>query len=553
MHATTDYAESVLAGEIVAGQKVKWACQRHLDDLKRDDIYFDEQAANRMINFYKLTPHVRGEWAGEPIVLEGWQEFIIGCLFGWKRNDGTRKYNEGYIQVARKNGKSTLLAPVGIYGMKYDDEPGANVYSAATTRDQAKEIFEPAKRMVRKSNYLDEIEIYKNNLSDFQTFSKFEPLSSDYDTLDGKNVHIALIDELHAHPDSGIWDVLADGTGSRRNPLILAITTAGFNQESFCYKFRNYCLDILNPKKPDFKDDKLFAYIAELDDNDDWQDSENWIKANPNINVSVKKSNIESRIKKAKHMPSQRNRIICKRLNIWTNADSRWLDMDIWDKSAGGDLKDLEEILETLEGKVCYGALDLSSKVDLTCWLKLFPINNNLIIIPEFFVPQENIELRSKQDNVPYDVWARKGLINATEGNVVHYAAIEQMIINDYKNYNIKRISHDRWGATQMSQNLSDQGINITPMGQGYKSMSEPMKEVEKLVLEQKLNHFNHPVLRWNIDNTVPKTDPAGNIKPDKGKSKEKIDGTVALVMAIDGWIRQDGESIYEDRGIRTL
>jgi len=172
MHATTDYAESVLAGEIVAGQKVKWACQRHLDDLKRDDIYFDEQAANRMINFYKLTPHVRGEWAGEPIVLEGWQEFIIGCLFGWKRNDGTRKYNEGYIQVARKNGKSTLLAPVGIYGMKYDDEPGANVYSAATTRDQAKEIFEPAKRMVRKSNYLDEIEIYKNNLSDFQTFSK---------------------------------------------------------------------------------------------------------------------------------------------------------------------------------------------------------------------------------------------------------------------------------------------------------------------------------------------------------------------------------------------
>ena len=555
MHATTDYAESVLAGEIVTGQKVKWACQRHIDDLKRDDIYFDKQAANRMINFYKLTPHVRGEWAGDPIVLEGWQEFIIGCLFGWKRNDGTRKYNEGYIQVARKNGKSTLLAPVGIYGMKYDDEPGANVYSAATTRDQAKEIFEPAKRMVMKSNYLDEIEIYKNNLSDFQTFSKFEPLSSDYDTLDGKNVHIALIDELHAHPDSGIWDVLADGTGSRRNPLILAITTAGFNQESFCYKFRNYCLDILNPKKPDFKDDKLFAYIAELDDNDDWQDSENWIKANPNINVSVKKSNIESRIKKAKHMPSQRNRIICKRLNIWTNADSRWFDMDIWDKSAGGDLNDLKEIMEMLEGQECYGALDLSSKVDLTCWLKLFPINNKLIIIPEFFVPKENIELRSKQDNVPYDVWARKGLINATEGNVVHYAAIEQMIINDYKNYNIKRISHDRWGATQMAQNLDDAGINITPMGQGYKSMSEPMKEVEKLVLEQKLNHFNHPVLRWNIDNTVAKTDPAGNIKPDKGKSKEKIDGTVALVMAIDGWIRQEGEgkSIYEDRGIRTL
>jgi len=554
-HPVHDYAESVVEGEVTTGQAVKWICQRHLDDLQRDDIYFDEQAANRVINFYKLTPHVKGEWAGRPIELEDWQKFIVGCIFGWKRNDDTRKYREAYIEVARKNGKTTMMAPLAIYGLKFDEEPGAEIYSAATTRDQAKEIFLPAKRMAQKSDYFDDLTIYKNNISDMESFSKFEPLSSDYDTLDGKNPHFGLVDELHAHPDSGIWDVLIDGTGSRRQPLMIAITTAGFNQESFCYKYRGYCLDILNPAKPDFEDDRQFAYIAELDEEDDWQDEDNWIKANPNINVSVKQDNIRSRINKAKRMPAQRNRIICKRLNIWTNAESRWMDMQEWDDSAGGDMADFEEMKVQLEGQECYGAIDLSSKIDLTVWLKLFPMEDHLIIIPEFFVPADNIRKRSKDDGVPYDAWAREGYINATEGNVVHYGAIEQMIIEDYEKYNILRIGHDRWGATQMAQNLSDAGIEIVPIGQGYKSMTEPMKEAEKLVLENKLHHFGHPVFRWNIDNTVAKTDPAGNIKPDKGKSKEKIDGTVALIMALDGYIRQEGEgkSVYEERGPLAL
>ena len=555
-HPVTDYAESVVEGEIITGKLVRWACQRHLDDLKRDDVYFDEQAANRIINFYKLTPHVKGEWAGKPIKLELWQKFIVGSLFGWKKTkDNTRKYREAYIQVARKNAKTTTVAPIGIYGMAFDNEAGAEIYSAATTRDQAKEIFNIAKRMIQKSPHIKGIEDYKNNLSHTESFSKFEPLSSDYDTLDGKNIHIGLVDELHAHPDSGVWDVLADGTGSRREPLMIAITTAGFNQESFCYKYRNYCADVLDPNKKDFVDDSQFSYIAELDEEDDWQDEDNWVKANPNIDISVKKDNIRRRINKAKRMPAQKNRIICKRLNIWTNAESRWMDLQEWDDSAGGDLTDFEEMKEKLEGKECYGAIDLSSKIDLTVWLKLFPMEDHLIIIPEFFVPKDNIYKRSKEDNVPYATWAEQGLINATEGNVVHYGAIEQKIIDDYEVYNILRIGHDRWGATQMAQNLADHGIELVPIGQGFKSMSEPMKEIEKLVLENKLHHYGHPVLRWNIDNTVAKTDPAGNIKPDKGKSKEKIDGTVALVMAIDGFIRKEGtgKSVYEDRGIRTL
>jgi phage terminase large subunit-like protein len=554
-HPVHDYAEAVVAGEIVTGKKVKWACQRHLDDLKRNDVYFDEQAATRIINFYKLTPHVKGELAGNPIILEDWQQFIVGSLFGWKREDGTRKYREGYIEVARKNGKTTLMAPIGLYGMCFDNEPGAEIYSAATTRDQAKEIFAPAKRMAQKSDYINNIDTYKNNLSHVESFSKFEPLSSDYDSLDGKNIHMGLVDELHAHPDSGIWDVLDDGTGSRRQPLMIAITTAGFNQESFCYKYRNYCIDMLDPKKKDFKDDSQFAYIAELDEEDDWQDESNWVKANPNLDVSVKKDNIRRRINKAKRMPAQRNRIICKRLNVWTNAESRWMDMKHWDESAGYDMSDFERVKKELEGDYCYTGLDLSSKIDITAYLKVFPVDDKYIIIPEFFIPEDTIQERSQEDGVPYNIWAEKGYVNATEGNVVHYAAIENMIIDDYTNYDIKEVAHDRWGATQLAQNLDDAGLLMVPMGQGYKSMSEPMKEVEKLILEKKLIHFGHPVLRWMADNVVAKTDPSENIKPDKAKSKERIDGIVALIMAIDRAIRNegDGKSVYEERGIITL
>ncbi len=554
-HPVTEYALDVVESEVTTGKYVKWACQRHLDDLERDDVYFDETAANRIINFYKLTPHVKGEWAGKPIKLEDWQKFIVGSLFGWKREDDTRKYREAYIQVARKNGKTTTMAPIGIYGMKFDNEPGAEVYSAATTRDQAKEIFSPAKRMVQKSDYLNDIEDYRNNLSHVESFSKFEPLSSDYDTLEGKNIHFGLVDELHAHSDSGVWDVLADGTGSRRQPLMIGITTAGFNQESFCYKYRNYCIDLLDPSKKDFVDDSQFAYIAELDEDDDWTDEKNWVKANPNMDVSVKKENIARRINKAKRMPSQRNRIICKRLNIWTNAESRWMDMTEWDDSAGYNLSEFEQIQEELEGEPCYAGLDLSKRIDITAYVKIFKREGNFIVIPEFFVPEDAIEERSKQDNVPYDSWAREGYINVTEGNVVDYAAIEKKILDDYKKYNIKEIAHDRWGAEQLSQNMTAEGLQMVPFGQGYRSMSGPMKEVETLVLQNKLLHFRHPVLRWMADNTVAKTDPSENIKPDKSKSKERIDGIVAMIMAVGRTIANEGKgkSVYEERGIRTL
>lgn len=574
-HPVTDYAEDVVEGNVIAGKYVRWACQRHLNDLERNDIYFDEEAANRIINFYQLTPHVKGEWAGQPIELKPWQMFIVGGIFGWKEKEtGLRRFNEAYIQIGRKNGKTTLMAVIGLYGLKYDNEPGSEVYAASTKRDQSKEIFDPAKQMAKKSDYLNDFEILKNNINHLESFSKFEPLSADYDTMDGKNIHFGLVDELHAHKDSGVWDVLADGTGSRRQPLMIAITTAGFDQSSFCYDYRNYCIDVLDPRKKDFKDDSQFVYIAELDEGDDWTEEKNWVKANPNLGVSVKYDDLRRRIKKAKRMPTERNKVKCKRLNFWTSPESTWMDMQEWDESACGDMQDLNEIKEILKGEKCYAAVDLSSKVDITAYVKLFPIGSKqgrlreklseiieiksdkkiVIVIPEFFIPKDTVSKRSQEDKVPYDVWSEDEIVNTTPGNAIYLDFIEKMIIEDNEIYNFLRFGRDRWGSIQLAQNLEGHDIEAVGINQG-KALSEPMKEIEAYVLENRLVHFNHPVLRWMAENTVAWTDAHDNIKPDKKKSRERIDGIVAMIMAMDGLIREEGdkESVYEKRGVRTL
>lgn len=539
---------------------MKWACQRHLKDLKRDDVYFDEQAANRIINFYKLTPHVKGEWAGRPIELENWQKFIVGSLFGWKKaKDDTRKYREAYIEVSRKNGKTTTLAPIGLYGMKFDDEPGAEIYSAATQRDQAKEVFDPAKQMVRKSDYINDIEIYKNNLSHVESFSKFEPLSADYDSLDGKNVHIGLIDELHAHKDSGMYDVIADGTGSRRQPLIIAITTAGYNEESFCKELRDYCEDILNPKS-DTVNDSQFAYIAEMDKEDIetkafWDNEELWVKANPNYGVSVKKDNLRQRIQKAQNMPSERNKILCKRLNIWTNAETRFIDMVKWDKSSEDiQFTNYEEILDRIDGVMGYGGLDLSSKIDITSFVLVFAYEGDFYVLPWFWIPEDNMRERVKKDGVNYDIWAEKGLIRTPPGNVVDYNFIKRDILQLREVLTFEEIAYDPWNATQVSIDLDNEGFTMIETRQGYSSMSPPTKELEKLYFAKELKHGGHPVLRWMADNLVTVNDSNDNMRPDKNKSKEKIDGMVALIMALDRAIRNEAqeESVGDD-GIFVL
>ena len=548
------YVADVLSGKQVACKLVKLACERHRRDLETGSergLWFDEAAARTAIVFFALLKHTKGEWAGRPVKLEPWQQFILWMLFGWKRDDGTRRFRTVYLEVARKNGKTTLAAGIGLYLMLADGEPGAEIYSAATKRDQARLSHSEATRMAKGSSQIrNEVKIYKDNIHIPDTASKFEPLSSDYNSLDGLNVHAALIDEVHAHKTRDLWDVLETATGSRRQPLMLAITTSGFDRQSLCYQLHEYSEKVLGRV---VDDDSFLGVIYTLDEGDDWADEALWVKANPNLGVSKKWEQMRQGARRASEMPAALNAFLRKELDIWTQSETKWANMDRWRNCSGAVDAD------GLRGRTCYGGLDLSSNTDITAWMLVFPPagdDDEYQVLCRFFIPEDSMIERSRRDRVPYDVWVRQGYVQATPGNVIDYEWVIDQIDRDAQAYDIREIAFDRWGAASIQTTLIDRGGEdwLVQFGQGFASMSAPMKELEKLILSERLAHGNNPVLTWMADNLVAREDPAGNIKPDKEKSREKIDGMVALIMALDRAVRNDsGRSVYEMRGIRTL
>lgn len=362
----TEYARGVVDGEIPAGDLVRLAAERHLSDLDTGHergLRFDDEAADRAISFFPLLRHSKGEWAGTPFALEPWQEFIVGSLFGWKRADGLRRFRTAYLSVARKNGKSTLVAGIGLYLAFFDDEPGAEVYAAATKRDQAKITWSEAQRMVQRTPGLSgRIKAYQNNLHNVETASKYEPLSADYNSLDGLNVHGAVIDEYHAHPNGNVADVLESATGARRQPLIIYTTTAGHDNESACHQFDQYIQSVLEGT---VQDDAIFGFIARPDEDDSWDDPVAWAKANPNLGVSVKLDDLERQCDRAKNIPREQNEFRRKRCNEWTEQADRWLDLALWDGCADRP--------ECTPGRRCFAGLDLSTTTDLSALAMLFP------------------------------------------------------------------------------------------------------------------------------------------------------------------------------------
>ena len=557
------YVEDVLSGKVLTCQWVKLACQRHSDDLLQGEergLYYDEEEARLIIAFFSLfLKHSKGEWSGKPILLEPWQQFHLACLFGWKRADDSRRFRTSYLEVARKNGKSTLAAGVGLYMMVADREPGAEIYTAATKLKQAQIIHQEAIRMVKQSDYLKtEVNLFKNNISSEQTFSKYEPLGRDSNTLDGLNVHAALVDELHAHPNGLLWDVLETATGSRRQPLMYAITTAGLDRQSVCYQFHDYTKKILTGV---IKDDSHMGIIYSLDRDveeeelgeggtEDWQDSRNWIKANPNLGVSKKLDNMRDKATKASHIPARLTSFLQKELNIWVTSRNKWILPERW-RECGRELPD------SLLGRKAYGALDLSSVLDITAWVLVFPPAEPLepyYILPRFWIPEENYIERGRLDRVPYDDFVRRGYLETTSGNVIDYDFIETTIADDANLYNIEEVAFDPWNATSVSNHMIDKGLNMIEFRQGFVSMSPAVKALEVATIRRKIAHGNNPVLSWMADNLILLSDPAGNRKPDKAKSNEKIDGMVALIMA---YYRAEmaipKESAYKKRGIRVI
>lgn len=538
------YAEGVLSGNIQAGELVRLACHRYFKDKKRiyEGLTLDRQAGERAIRFISSLKQTKGIYAGHPLALQPWQQFLIFNLFAWKRADGSRRYRKAYVEVARKNGKSTLAAGIGLCGLFVDKEPRAEIYSAATTKDQAKIVFEEAKEMVKACSLKNRIGIFRNSLSYDSTGSYFKPLSSDYDTLDGLNPHISIIDEYHAHPTSGVLDVLDSASGSRYSPLMFIITTAGFYRNYPCYAFRRNAINVLRGIA---QDDSLFSMIYTLDEGDDWSDPSVWVKSNPNLDVSVSSDYIEQQVKDALNRPEAQVNVMTKNLNLWTDSaatwilDSKWMEAE--DKSA------------VLEGCDCWGGLDLSNVSDITALVLAFNEGGKTQMLPFFWIPEDTVQEKMKKENVDYAKWIREGYIRLTPGNVVDYAFIRQDILNLASKYHILSIAYDRWNSSQTVIDLQNEGMTMHPFGQGYASMSTPTKAFEAGVLSKQITHDGNPVLRWMLSNVAIARDPSGNIKPDKSKSSQKIDGISAAVMALGEKMSEYKEDVYAHRGIRTL
>ena len=558
------YADDVLSGRVVAGKWTKLACQRHLDDLReghRRGLTFDAGAARRFIAFFGMLAHSKGEWAGEAVTLEPWQQFHFAYLFGWKRADGTRRFRTAYLEVARKNGKSLMASGVGLYMMTADGESGAEIYSASTKKDQSRITFGEARRMVQQSAALRKlVNVQQHNIHSEATWSKFEPLGADSDSMDGLNVHCALADEVHAWKDRHTWDVLETATGARRQPLMYAITTAGFDRQSLCYQLHAYTEKVLSGV---IEDDSFAGWIYAIDEGDDWEDEANWIKANPNLGISKKVDDLRRLAKRAREMPAQLNAFLRLHMNVWTQSETRWINRAAWD---AGDKGAVDE--GALAGRRCYAGLDLSSNTDLTACVLVFPPlepEGDYVILPRFWIPEDNLWERAKRDRVPYDAWLRAGLLTATPGNVIDYAWILAQLAEDAGRFDLREVAFDRWGSAKVITDLQELGFRVdekagggpllVQFGQGFASMAGPMKELEKLILAGRLSHGGHKVLTWNADNLVVRIDPAGNVKPDKEKSIERIDGMVALCMALARAIvhGEPAPSVYEGRGIRVL
>ena len=519
--------------------------------FKAKDSYYDKEYADFAIAFIESLCHTKGTWAGKRFELMDWQEQIIRDLFGILKPNGYRQFNTAYIEIPKKNGKSELAAAVALLLTCGDGEQRAEVYGAAADRQQASIVFDVAADMVRMCPALNKrvkILASQKRLIYEPTNSFYQVLSAEAYSKHGFNVHGVVFDELHSQPNRKLYDVLTKGSGdARMQPLFFLITTAGTDTHSICYEVHQKAQDIIDGRKID---PTFYPVIYGADDTEDWTSPKVWKKCNPSLGETIGMDKVKTACESAKQNPGEENSFRQLRLNQWVKQAVRWMPMDKWDKCAFA----VNE--EQLQGRVCYGGLDLSSTTDITAFVLVFPPldeEDKYIILPYFWIPEDTLDLRVKRDHVPYDVWERQGYLQTTEGNVVHYGYIEKFIEELGKKFNIREIAFDRWGAVQMVQNLEGMGFTVVPFGQGFKDMSPPTKELMKLTLEQKLAHGGHPVLRWNMDNIFIRTDPAGNIKADKEKSTEKIDGAVATIMALDRAIRcgnDTSESVYNDRGI---
>ena len=550
LHPAEQYAQQVRNKEILTCELVQLAVQRYYRDLDNafdKGWYFDRKAAVRAITFIERLKHTKGEWAGQRFRLEPWQQFIIWNIFGWKNADGTRRFRYAYIEIARKNGKTALSAGIGLYMLFADGEARPEVYSAATVKDQAKICFSDAVEIVKATDLKNYLTPYRNSIVYELKGGMMKPLSSDYGTHDGLNPSCGIIDEFHAHKDSGMFDVIKSAFGARRQPLMFIITTAGFNKNGACYAYRDNVVKVLRGVN---SDDTLFGIIYTLDDQSEWDNPKMWIKSNPNLGVSLSADYLADQVTDAKNRPEAVRNVMTKNVNLWVDAEKTWILDEAWMRCCG------EMSVDDLAGCECWGGLDLSNISDITAYALLFHERDRFQLLPFFWIPKEKMLEKIRKENINYDLWVRAGYVKVTEGNVIDYDFVKADILSIVSRYDLKSSAYDRWNSSQTIIDLQNEGMECNPFGQGYGSMSAPSKEFEKLVLSGRIEHFGNPVLRWMLASTVIKTDPAGNIKPDKEKSVQKIDGIVASIMALGEWMTAQAaeeNDPYSKRGMLSF
>ena len=556
------YAEAVVAGEILACRWVQRACQRQLDDLvrysgKASPFRFNPklkdkegrtfQPADNLCAFIERLPHVKGPLAGEPISLEPWQVFILSTVFGWMKPDGKRRFRRSYIEVPRGNAKSTLSSALALYMLAADGEGGAEVYSLATTRDQARIVFGDAQTMARRSAGFRSrfaVNVGAHNMHVLASGSKFEALSAEGSTLDGLNIHFGCVDELHAHKTRTVYDVVETGTGKRDNSLLWVITTAGSNRAGICYEVRTFVTKLLDGV---VQDDSQFGIVYGLDDGDAWDTETALIKANPNWGISVRPEVLGPLQAKAMQLPSAINNFKTKHLNEWVNADTAWMDMRAWDACGNSSLD-----LDAFEGQPCWIGLDLASKTDIAALMLIFQhpeISDAYVAFGKYYLPEDTV---NRAGNSQYPGWMRTGRLTVTPGNVIDFSWIEADLLDMASRFGIQAVAFDPFQATQLSTRMLSEGLPMIEVRPTVLNFSEPMKTVEALVLQKKLIHDGDPVLAWMASNVVAHLDAKDNIYPRKERPENKIDGIVALIMAISRAIKP-GDGIVIDSSYELM
>ena len=516
--------------------------------------HYDKAKADRAVKFIENLCHTKGKWAGKRFWLLPWQEQLIRDIFGIVKPDGNRQFRTAFVEICKKVGKSELEAAIALYLLYADNEPSAEVYGAAADRQQASIVFDVARQMVEMSPALmkrSKLMSATKRIVNYGNAGFYQVLSAEVGSKHGFSISGLVFDEIHTQPNRQLYDVLTKySSDARQNPLHFIITTAGNDRNSIAFELHTKAIDILEGRRVD---PTFYPVLYGLKDDEDWEDEANWYKVNPSLGYTVDIERLRDAYREAKQNPADEITFKWLRMNMWVSSTTSWIPDAIFMK--GNEPIDMR----LLEGRDCYAGLDLSSTGDITALVLIFPPRNadeKYILVPYFWVPEETIPQRVKANSVPYDVWEKQGHLMATEGNVIHYDFIEKFICDLAEKYHILEIAVDRWNATHMIQNLEDAGFTMVPFGQGFASMSTPTKEFYRLLMEGQIVHAGHPVLRWMAGNVVIETDAAENVKVTKAKSKEKIDGIVASIMALDRCLRNQGEpqgSVYDERGLLIL